>query len=329
MIFSGIQPSSGVPHLGNYLGAIRRWVELQGSDQCLFCVVDLHALTAGNVPATVLHSRSVSLLATYIACGIDPEKSVLFVQSSVPEHSELCWILGCVTPMGWLNRMTQFKDKSRSGSTPNMGLYGYPVLMAADILLYKADLVPVGDDQMQHIELTQDIARAFNATHQVDYFPVPKPLSLDNSARIMSLRDGRKKMSKSDASDAARINLDDDDDSIVQKIMRATTDSIRGLSLEGLDERPEMHNLVNIFAVLSGMTRAEVCNEFAASGTKEFKEALAGLLVQTISPIRERIRELVRDAAYMDKIINAGNGAARVLAGRHIAEIKKIIGLVR
>ncbi|AAV86200.1 tryptophanyl-tRNA synthetase [Anaplasma marginale str. Dawn] len=329
MIFSGIQPSGGVPHLGNYLGAIRRWVGLQGSDQCLFCVVDLHALTAGNAATATLHSRAISLLATYIACGIDPEKSVLFVQSSVPEHSELCWILGCVTPMGWLNRMTQFKDKSRSGSTPNMGLYGYPVLMAADILLYKATLVPVGDDQMQHIELTQDIARAFNAMYKVDYFPVPKPLSLDSSARIMSLRDGKKKMSKSDASDAARINLDDDDDSIVQKIMRATTDSIRGLSLEVLDERPEMHNLVNIFAALSGMTKAEVCNEFAASGTKEFKEALAGLLVREISPIREKIRELVRDVAYVDKIIATGNGAARELAGKHIVEIKKIIGLVR
>ncbi|ACZ48738.1 tryptophanyl-tRNA synthetase [Anaplasma centrale str. Israel] len=329
MIFSGIQPSGGVPHLGNYLGAIRRWVGLQGSDQCLFCVVDLHALTAGNATTDALHLRAVSLLATYIACGIDPEKSVLFVQSSVPEHSELCWILGCVTPMGWLNRMTQFKDKSRSGCTPNMGLYGYPVLMAADILLYKADTVPVGNDQMQHIELTQDIAKAFNAAYAVDYFPIPRALSLDDSARIMSLRDSQKKMSKSDASDASRINLDDDDDSIAQKIRRATTDSIHGLSLASLDERPEMRNLVNIFAALAGMTKKEVCSEFATSSTKEFKEALADLLVREISPIRERIRELVCDTPYMNKVMAAGSDAARALASKHIAEVKRIVGLTQ
>ncbi|MCU7611242.1 tryptophan--tRNA ligase [Anaplasma capra] len=329
MIFSGVQPSGGVPHLGNYLGAIRGWVGLQGSDKCLFCVVDLHALTAGNAGmGGALHSRAVSLLAAYIACGVNPEKSVLFIQSSVPEHSELYWILGCITPVGWLNRMTQFKDKSRDRAyTPSMGLYGYPVLMAADILLYKTNMVPVGHDQRQHIELTQDIARVFNTTYGIDYFPIPEVLNFDNAARIMSLRDGRRKMSKSDTSDASRINLDDDDDKIAQKVRRAATDSIFGLSLEGLSERPEMNNLVNIFAILAGTTKEKVCLEFATSGTKEFKEALADLLIREITPIRERIKDLARDTAYMHKVVAAGNDAARALARRHITEIKEIIGL--
>ncbi|MGN7661661.1 MAG: tryptophan--tRNA ligase [Anaplasma sp.] len=308
----------------------RRWIDLQNSNRCLFCVVDLHALTTGK-PTTesgALRSRAEHLVAAYIACGIDPEKSVLFLQSSVSEHSELCWILGCVTPVGWLNRMTQFKDKSQSGTcSPNMGLYGYPILMAADILLYKADTVPVGNDQQQHIELTQNIAKAFNAEHGVDYFPIPQALAFDDAARIMSFRDGKKKMSKSDVSDFSRINLSDSDDDIVQKVKRATTDSIAGFSLDGLSDRPEMCNLVNIFSTLGKITKAEVCREFGKSSTKEFKDALSDLLIREIAPIRERIKELVRDNVYIQQVLVDGNSTAKAMAHKHITEIRKIVGL--
>ncbi|CAN7940062.1 unnamed protein product, partial [Ixodes pacificus] len=247
--------------LGNYLGAVRKWVELQHLHSCFFCIVDLHALTSNCFAGSGLRSNAISLFATYIACGIDPKHATVFMQSSVPEHSELCWILHCITPTGWINRMTQFKEKSRSGLESGMGLYCYPILMASDILLYKTDLVPVGSDQQQHMELTQDIAKAFNLAYKVDYFTIPKPV-YDTVPRIMSLKDGTKKMSKSDPSVLSCISLNDEDDIIVQKIRKATTDSTLGFTLESLESRPEVHNLINIFSALAEEKVEAVCNKF-------------------------------------------------------------------
>lgn len=249
-VFSGIQPS-GVIQLGNYLGAIKQWVELQNKYRSLFCVVDLHAITANKLPAIELRSNILKTVAAYIACGVDPKQAIIFNQSAVSGHAELCWLLGCYTPIGWLNRMTQFKDKAGSDKQKaSLGLYSYPVLMAADILLYKARYVPVGDDQRQHIEITRDIASAFNNYYEQDYFILPEALTSNNAVRIMSLRDGTKKMSKSDPSDYSRINLDDSNDSIVSKIKRAKTDTISGFTLP---DRPEISNMVNIYSTLSGM----------------------------------------------------------------------------
>ena len=330
VIFSGVQPSGCSLHLGNYLGAVRGWVDLQQSHECFFCVVDLHALTSGTIgDEPALRRNSHVLLASYIACGVDPNRSSVFLQSSVPEHSELCWILGCYTPIGWLNRMTQYKDKSRSsghgGAT--MGLFCYPVLMAADILLYKADSVPVGNDQKQHLELAQDIARTFNAAYKVDCFRVPSPLFYDNCTRVMSLKSGTKKMSKSDPSDFSRINLVDSNDIIAQKIKRATTDSITGLVFEELQNRPEVHNLCRIFAALSNSSVEDVCIKFGHSSTKEFKDSLTELLIKEISPIRTKIRDLLDDASYLESVLLSGNAHAREIANRNMREIKGITGL--
>ncbi|MFV9838477.1 MAG: tryptophan--tRNA ligase [Aaplasma endosymbiont of Hyalomma asiaticum] len=329
MIFSGVQPSGCSLHLGNYLGAVRRWVDLQQNHECFFCVVDLHALTSGAVGDPELRRNSRALLASYIACGIDPNRSSVFLQSSVPEHSELCWILGCHTPVGWLNRMTQYKDKSRNTGCGGvtMGLFCYPVLMAADILLYKADSVPVGSDQRQHLELAQDIARTFNAAYKVDYLRVPSPLFFDTCTRVMSLKSGMKKMSKSDPSDFSRVNLVDSDDVIAQKIKKATTDSIAGFVLEELPNRPEMHNLCSIFAALSHTSVEDVCIKFEHSSTKEFKDSLTDLLIREIGPIRTKIRDLLDDATYLDRVLLSGNTHAREIAHRNMNEIKGITGL--
>lgn len=327
VIFSAAQPSHASLHLGNYLGAVRRWVELQQTGQCLFCIVDLHALTSFRPQdGESLRSRSENLLANYIACGVDPAKATLFLQSDIPEHTELCWILGCLTSVGWLNRMTQFKDKT-SEKSASMGLYCYPVLMAADILLYHADTVPVGNDQKQHVELAQAIAKAFNAAYNVEYFRMPVVHPFDTTSRVMSLRNAQKKMSKSDPSDFSRINLDDSDDLIVKKIRKATTDSIIGFNFEELSGRPELNNLVNIFASISALAPQAVCKQFETSTINEFKTALSDLLIKEITPIRSRIKELSSEKSYISRILSGGRSAAREIASANMKEIRKIIGL--
>lgn len=328
MIFSGVQPSAGVLHLGNYLGAVRRWVALQESDDCFFCIVDLHALTSCRSVVNSLTDNTMCLLASYLACGIDPEKSTVFLQSSVQEHAELCWLLGCLTPVGWLNRMTQYKDKRGSDEAKaTLGLYSYPVLMAADILLYNADLVPVGSDQKQHLELAQDIARTFNTLYDTDYFKIPSAMQFDESARIMSLRNGKKKMSKSDPSDFSRINLIDTDEAIALKIKKATTDSIVGFDYEYLNSRPELHNLVNIYSCLSGITPSKICEEYEHSKMQEFKTVLTDLLIKEIAPIRLKIAELMGNMTQMSRILQHGTERAAEAAKNNMHEIRKIVGL--
>ena len=285
-VFSGIQPTSGI-HLGNYLGAIRNWVTMQDEYECIYCIVDLHALTQLNDPGEMLaNTREVA--AALLASGIDPERSILFVQSAVPAHSQLAWILNCFTPMGWLNKMTQFKDKAgkdREGA--NAGLFTYPVLMAADILAYKATHVPVGEDQKQHLELSRNIAAAFNRKFGVELFPQPEPMILGEATRVMSLRDGTKKMSKSDSSDMSRLNLVDDADTIALKLRRAKSDSALGMSYDP-EKRPEASNLLVIYAALADRSRAEVEREFADSSFSEFKTRLAELAVERAGADRRR-----------------------------------------
>ncbi|QGR02198.1 tryptophan--tRNA ligase [Ehrlichia ruminantium] len=326
IVLSGIQPTGSI-HLGNYLGFIRNGVSLQNSYKCFFFLADLHTLTSQAYNSDDLKNNSISTLATYLACGIDPENSVLFSQSAVPAHAELMWIFSCITSTGQLNRMTQFKEKSRNKvSTASLGLYSYPVLMAADILLYKANIIPVGIDQKQHLELARDIAQAFNTKYNIEYFKLPEPLIMQESAKIMSLRDGKKKMSKSDLSDYSRINLEDSNDSIAQKINKATTDSIVGFDITNLDNRPEIKNLVNIYATLSNISIEQICVNIANLSTKQFKEELAELIITNISPIRQKLKELLEDTTHLHSILTAGNNKAASIANKHIIEIKKIVG---
>jgi tryptophanyl-tRNA synthetase len=326
-VFSGVQPTGNL-HLGNYLGAIRQWVLMQEAYECLFCVVDLHAITVPQDPvALVRATREVT--AAYIACGIDPARCVIFPQSSVSLHSELAWVLSCHTPLGWLNRMTQFKEKSgKRQDQASLGLYSYPVLMAADILAYKATHVPVGEDQKQHLELARDIAGAFNRQYGQDYFPLPEPLIQASASRIMSLRDGRKKMSKSDASDYARINLTDDADMIALKIRKAKSDAIAGMGYDP-EARPEAANLLSIYAALEGMTPQEAGERHADKDFSSFKHLLAELAVTNLAPITRRMRELMEDPGHIDAVLKAGAEKARVIADRHWREIKEIVGLSR
>src|SRR5215472_14630083 len=272
-IFSGIQPTGNL-HLGNYLGAIRNWVAIQNDYDCIFCIVDLHALTLPQDP-NELRGATREVTAAYIAAGIDPDRCIIFNQSTVPAHSELAWILGCLTPLGWLNRMTQFKEKSsgKQRESVGLGLYAYPVLMAADILLYKATHVPVGEDQKQHVELARDIAGAFNRRYERDFFPLPEPQIFGEATRVMSLRDGTKKMSKSDTSDYSRINMNDAADAIALKIRRAKTDAepLSG-TIADLERRPEADNLIGIYAALSGLSREEALARFAGQNFSYFKE---------------------------------------------------------
>nr|CAH7725265.1 unnamed protein product [Callosobruchus chinensis] len=289
----GIQPS-GVLYLGNYLGAIKQWIDLQHKYKSLFCIVDLHAITASKLPASGLKSNIFRTAAAYIACGIDPEKSITLNQSTVSGHAELGWLLGCYTPIGWLNRMTQFKDKAGGDKQKaSLGLYSYPVLMAADILLYQTKYVPVGDDQKQHLELARDIASAFNNHYKLDYFIVPEILTLDCTSRIMSLRDGTSKMSKSDPSEYSCINLDDTDDLVVKKIEKAKTDSILGFDFATLECRLEISNLINIYSVLSNVNAEKVCEEVNKHDMKHFKKELADLIISVLSPISERMNDLL------------------------------------
>ncbi|HFA60056.1 MAG TPA: tryptophan--tRNA ligase [Rhodospirillales bacterium] len=326
-VFSGIQPTHGL-HLGNYLGAIRHWVRLQESHECIYCIVDQHALTTLH-DAEQMRSNTREVAAALLACGIDPERSILFVQSNVPAHAQLAWVLNCVTPLGWLNRMTQFKEKAgKHRENAPVGLYAYPVLQAADILAYKATLVPVGEDQKQHLELSRDIAGAFNRKFGTDYFPLPEPMIAGEATRVMSLRDGTRKMSKSDASDMSRINLTDDAATIARKIQRAKSDSILGIWYDP-ENRPEASNLLTIYAALADRPRAEVEAEFRNSPFAEFKKRLAELAVEKLSAINARMRELMADPGEIDRILRFGAERARAIADPILEEVYDLVGFLR
>jgi tryptophanyl-tRNA synthetase len=328
-IFSGIQPS-GIPQLGNYLGAIRNWVALQNDHECLYCVVDLHAITVWQDPAA-LRTQTRELAASLIACGIDPQRHILFHQSAVRAHAQLAWIFNCVARLGWLNRMTQFKDKAgKDRENASAGLYVYPNLMAADILAYHATRVPVGDDQRQHLELARDIAQKFNHDYGVEFFPVIEPLILGPAARVMSLRDGSKKMSKSDPSDQSRINLTDDSDTIALKLRRAKTDP-EPLPSEpqGLEGRPEARNLVGIYAALTDTDHAAVLRQFGGQGFGTFKTALADLVVSHLEPISTETRRLLADPGEVEGILRNGARRAAAIADPIVAEAERLVGFLQ
>ncbi|MEC7806414.1 MAG: tryptophan--tRNA ligase [Pseudomonadota bacterium] len=327
-IFSGIQPSGNL-QLGNYLGAIRNWAQMQNDYDCIFCVVDLHAITLPQDPLE-MRDATREVAAGVIAGGVNPETCIIFNQSQVPEHAELAWLFNCVARLGWLNRMTQFKEKAgkdRDGAF--VGLYTYPVLQAADILAYKATDVPVGEDQKQHIELCRDIAQAFNSMYGKDFFPLPEARIQKAAARIMSLRDGTKKMSKSDPSDYSRINMTDGPDTIAQKIRKAKTDPYPlPDSLRELDERPEALNLITIFAALSKKDEQSVITEFAGRGFGEFKKCLADLAVETMGPIGEEMQRLMACPEEVDTLLNVGAIKAREIAEPIVKEAKEIVGFL-
>ena len=328
-IFSGVQPTGNL-HLGNYLGAIKNFVELNNdnANECIFCVVDLHAITVKQDPKE-LKKNIRETVATFIASGIDPKKSIIFNQSGVAAHSEGAWILSCVARMGWLNRMTQFKEKAgKDKEKASIGLYSYPVLMASDILLYDATHVPVGDDQKQHLELCRDIAQKFNNDFGAeDFLKVPEPLIQKEFSRIMSLKDGSKKMSKSELSDSSRINLTDDKDQIINKIKKAKTDPLpMPKDFNELGGRPEAQNLLGIYASLSNSTLEPSIQKFAGKNFSEFKEELSELLVNKIMPISEEMKKLLKDQSYLDSILLDGIEKADKIASKKIKNIKEIVG---
>ncbi len=327
-ILSGMQPTAHL-HLGNYLGALRNWVTLQDEpeSECLYCVVDLHAITL-PYDAAYLKESTREIAAAYIAGGVDPERATVFVQSAVPAHSELMWLLATMAQMGKLERMTQFKDKAgKDKERAGLGLFAYPVLMAADILVYKATHVPVGEDQKQHLELARDLAATFNTRYERDFFIPPEPFIQGAGARVMSLRDGTQKMSKSAESDMSRINLTDDADMIAKKIRKAKTDPAPlPESEEGLEERPEARNLVTIYAALSDKTRADVLSEFGGKEFSVFKPALADLCVEKLAPVTSRLNELMGDKAELDRILSRGAEKANAIAQPVIDETKEIMG---
>lgn len=324
-VFSGVQPTGNL-HLGNYLGAIKQWVSIQDKYECIYCIVDLHAITVPQNPKELLENTRKTA-AAYIACGIDPEKNIIFNQSSVSGHSELAWILGCFTPLGWLNRMTQFKDKAgKHKEKAPLGLYGYPVLMAADILLYKSTHVPVGEDQKQHLELARDIAQKFNNDTGSKIFPIPEPLILGEATRVMSLRDGTKKMSKSEESDFSRINLTDSFAEIENKVKKAKSDSIMGF--QKLEGRPEAQNLLTIYAALVDTTVKEAQGKFISSGFGGLKKELAEVAIEKLSPISKEMNNLLKNKDYLDKIIKEGKEKALEIADINIKEIKKVVGFL-
>jgi tryptophanyl-tRNA synthetase len=328
-IFSGIQPTGNL-HLGNYLGAIRNWVALQRDYECIFCIVDLHALTLPQDPAELRQSTR-EVTAAYIASGIDPENCIIFNQSMVPAHAQLAWLLGCLTPLGWLNRMTQFKEKAgKQRDMAGLGLYAYPVLMAADILLYKATHVPVGEDQKQHLELARDVAGAFNRRYEQDFFPLPEPQIFGTATRVMSLRDGTKKMSKSDTSDFSRINMTDDADTIDLKIRRAKTDpNPLPLTIAELEERPEADNLVGIYAALSDRSREDVLGQVAGQNFSVFKMNLTQVAVEVLGRIGGEMRRLMADPGQIDRILRHGAERANDIAAPILREVEDITGLLR
>ena len=328
-IFSGVQPTGNL-HIGNYLGAIKNFVELSNNNQneCIFCVVDLHAITVAQDPK-ILRRNIRETVATFIASGIDPKKSIIFNQSQVSAHSEAAWILGCTAKMGWLNRMTQFKEKAgKDKEKASVGLYIYPILMASDILLYDATHVPVGEDQKQHLELTRDIAQKFNKDFDCeDFLRVPEPLIKKDFSRIMSLKDGLKKMSKSDPSDLSRINLTDTKDEIINKIKKAKTDSLPIPNEEQkLKDRPEAENLLSIYSSISNQTLSKTLEEFGGKNFSDFKSQLGDVLSSKISPISNEIKKLINDNKYLDNILEQGASKAEEMAEKKIKEMKKIIG---
>ncbi|MGA0424585.1 MAG: tryptophan--tRNA ligase [Alphaproteobacteria bacterium] len=328
-IFSGMQPTGNL-HLGNYLGAVRNWVSLQHDYECFFCIVDMHAITVPQNPKE-LQRATREVTAAYIASGVDPKRCAIYHQSALGGyHAELSWILGTITPLGWLNRMTQFKEKAgKRREQASLGLFGYPVLMAADILLYHATHVPVGEDQKQHLELARDIAGAFNNQFEEDFFPLPEPQIFGEATRVMSLRDGTSKMSKSDTSDQSRINLTDDADAIAQKIKRAKTDpEMLPEHIEGLEGRHEAANLVGIYAALSDKTTSEVLSEFGGKGFGQFKPALADLAVSVLSPITSEMRRLLADPAEIDLMIADGATRARTVAEPILKRTKELVGFL-
>jgi tryptophanyl-tRNA synthetase len=329
-ILSGMQPTANL-HLGNYLGALRNWVELQKHDyECLYCVVDLHAITQ-PYDNTKLAAATQEIAAAYIAAGVDPKRSAIFAQSHVPEHSQLMWLLATMTQLGKLERMTQFKEKSgKHAERAGLGLFAYPVLMAADILIYKATHVPVGEDQKQHLELARDIAATFNTRYKVDFFPQPEPQILGEATRVMSLRDGKEKMSKSAESDMTRINLTDDADTIAKKIKKAATDPHPlADSVDGFKERPEAFNLITIYAALDGRKKEDVIREFAGKQFSEFKPKLADLAVAKLSPITKRMSELLADRTEIDKILKKGADHARAIATPVLEDAMSIMGFLK
>ena len=328
-IFSGVQPTGNL-HLGNYLGAIKNFVELNkdNKNKCVFCVVDLHAITVSQDPK-VLKKNIRETVATFIASGIDPKKSIIFNQSQVSAHSEAAWILSCTARMGWLNRMTQFKEKAgKDKEKASIGLYSYPVLMAADILIYDATHVPVGNDQKQHLELCRDIAQKFNNDFKVnDFFKVPEPLIQKEFSRIMSLKDGEKKMSKSEPSDLSRINLTDEKIQIINKIKKAKTDPLPiPKNIEELNQRPEAKNLMSILSSLTDTSLEKSIDKFSGKNFSEFKENLSQVVVDKIGPISTEIKRLIKEESYIDKILSEGSEKANEIASKKIKEIHKIVG---
>jgi tryptophanyl-tRNA synthetase len=328
-IFSGVQPTGNL-HLGNYLGAIRNWVQLQRDFDCIFCIVDLHALTQPQDPKE-LKAQTREVTAAYIASGIDPERCIIFNQSTVPGHAELAWLLGCITPLGWLNRMTQFKEKAgKHREEAGLGLYAYPVLMAADILLYKATHVPVGEDQKQHLELSRDIAGAFNRRYGVDFFPLPEPQIFGEGTRVMSLRDGTKKMSKSDSSDYSRINLNDAPDAIALKIKKAKTDPAPlPASEKEAEARPEADNLLGIYAALADIEKKAAVARFAGKQFSAFKEELARVASEVLGKIGDEMRRLLGDPGYIDGVLKRGSERANAIASPVLRQVFDIMGLLR
>ncbi len=329
-IISGIQ-ATGQIHLGNYLGAIRNWLSpTHNTHECFFFVADLHALTVPIDPATIRHDIRL-LLAAYIACGIDPSKHTIFQQSQVPEHAELFWLLSCQTPLGWLNRMTQFKDKAgKNKDKANLGLYAYPVLMAADILLYRADAVPVGDDQKQHLELTRDIAQSINHHHDAPIFTVPEPLIVTQGARIMSLRDGTKKMSKSDPSEMSRILLTDSNDQISLKIRKAKSDPLPFPStVKDAESRAEAFNLAQIYAVLTNQSLANVCETWGGQEFSYVKKELTDACITTLQPIRENMLNLLKNPEHLDEVLRQNAIRAREVASQTLDSYKSHLGILR
>ena len=330
-VFSGIQPSGGLT-LGNYLGALKRFVEMQdaGTHECIYCMVDLHAITVWQKPDD-LRRQTREAAAAFMAAGVDPGRSILFNQSQVPAHAELAWIFNCVARMGWMGRMTQWKDKAgKNSENASLGLFAYPALMAADILAYHATHVPVGEDQKQHLELTRDIAAKFNHDYGIDFFPITEPVIEGPATRVMSLRDGTKKMSKSDPSDMSRINLSDDADTISQKFRKARTDpEPLPASYAELKNRPEARNLVDIYAALSGRTTDDVMAEHGGTGWGQFKPALAEVAVETLAPITGEMSRLLSDPGEIDRVLGKGAARAREIAAPILDRTHDIVGMIR
>ena len=335
-VFSGVQPTGNL-HLGNYLGAIKNFVSLQNEHECIYCVVDMHAITVKQNPK-VLKNNILEVAASFIAAGINPEKSIIFAQSQVSAHAELAWIFNCVARLGWLNRMTQFKEKAgKNRENASAGLYTYPVLMAADILAYHATHVPVGDDQRQHLELARDIAQKFNNDFNIDYFPITEPVIMGAATRVMSLRDGKNKMSKSDVSDYSRLNLTDSVDDISNKIRKAKTDPLPLPDLDALDDkenfkeeiinsRAEAVNLLNIYSALSNETTKKVVEKFVGKQFSDFKKELNEVAVETLAPITREMRKLLEDKTYLTGIIKDGGNRANIIAQPIITKVKDIVG---